>query len=389
MRKWMLIVALVLAATALASVAFAQDATPTPEPAVEESTAPADDADSAEVPVADTEAVEAEAAITTTQLAERQAYVTLDLQTGFPLDPFIVSVNGGGPVDAATLADECTGAISENPVLTINWEGEAEFASIFFFSDHDPTLVIQDPSGAFLCNDDASPLVQDPMISGTAPASGTYRVWVGNAEDTGLIPGLLVVTERPDITAGTFTLAGLVRRPAIRESAEQALAEIPGSEMVQRAVTRALARSLRAVPLQEGQTLTATATVTGSVPGFLWPVAEASPLPACSGVSNAEAQLQFALAEDTESVTVFFEGDADATLIVLAPDGTAFCADDTPNDDDSAPNLNPSLTIEAPEPGTYAVVVGRIQSESEVSGVVTVTLDPDAAPALHSLPADE
>src|SRR5262245_20002239 len=53
------------------------------------------------------------------------AYVTLNLAAGFPLDPFFVSVNGGGEVDASTLASGCTGYVNTEPTVTLNWTGEA------------------------------------------------------------------------------------------------------------------------------------------------------------------------------------------------------------------------------------------------------------------------
>ena len=87
---------------------------------------------------------------------EPSAYITLDLKAGFVLDPFLVSVNGGGEVDASTLDEGCVGFINDAPVMKANWEGKAEFIDIFFYSDTDPTLVVQLPDGSYVCADDAN-----------------------------------------------------------------------------------------------------------------------------------------------------------------------------------------------------------------------------------------
>ena len=40
------------------------------------------------------------------------AYVTVDLQAGFALDPFLVSVNAGGDVASSTLDATCVGFVT-------------------------------------------------------------------------------------------------------------------------------------------------------------------------------------------------------------------------------------------------------------------------------------
>ncbi|MBK8049151.1 MAG: hypothetical protein IPK16_19750 [Anaerolineales bacterium] len=51
------------------------------------------------------------------------------------LDPFIVSINGGGEVDASTLDPACNGFINDKPVLLVNWTGKAERVNIFYYSE--------------------------------------------------------------------------------------------------------------------------------------------------------------------------------------------------------------------------------------------------------------
>ena len=57
---------------------------------------------------------------------EPSAYLTLDMKAGFALDPFLVSLNGGGEVDASTFNTSCVGYINDKPVLTARWTGTVD-----------------------------------------------------------------------------------------------------------------------------------------------------------------------------------------------------------------------------------------------------------------------
>src|SRR5512136_1714118 len=87
------------------------------------------------------------------QQAPATAFITINPEAGFPLDPFIVSLQAGGPVDASTVAKGCKGFLTKNPALSVDYKGKAEILKIFFYSDGDPALLIQTPDGKFVCND--------------------------------------------------------------------------------------------------------------------------------------------------------------------------------------------------------------------------------------------
>ena len=126
------------------------------------------------------------------------ALVTLDLAAGFPLDPTFMSLNGGGEVDASLLSPDCKGFINRNPVATVNWTGAAEMLRAFFYSDSDSTLVVLTPDGKLVCNDNANEQLLDPVLDIKNPVPGKYRIWVGSAADRQRIPGILVLTAKPD-----------------------------------------------------------------------------------------------------------------------------------------------------------------------------------------------
>ena len=145
------------------------------------------------------------------------AFLTINPLAGFPLDPFLVTAQGGGPVAASTLAKDCIGYVPAKPTVTVDYKGKADLLKAFFYSDGDTTLVVQTPDGKYVCGDDTNRLVLDPTVEIKKPAQGRYNVWVGSAAAKDLVPGFLVFTARADMDASKLALGGLVKRPAAPE----------------------------------------------------------------------------------------------------------------------------------------------------------------------------
>lgn len=364
--------------------AFAQNATPTP--AAEEEGAAA----------TPTPAVEEEStfvgrdagidAMMAGEAAAPEAFITMNLAAGFPLDPFLVSVNGGGAVDASTWGEGCVGFINDAPTVTIDWEGETEFVEVFFYSDSDPVLVIETPDGEYLCADDANDLLLDPVIELSEPAAGRYNVWVGSYAADQLIPGLLVVTTQPEINLGTFSVAGLIRRAAIPEDLIEHEEVAPGrllrDGLTGELITEAEAEAVLAQEeIIDGERV--ELTVEGEAPAFELPVA----VGICAGYIDEEPDVSFELEAEGNHLRIYFEGDADSTLVVQLPDGSILCNDDAVVGD----NLNPLVDITDPPSGEYHVFVGRVQLDAPVSGelIVIESTDVDPADLDPVAPADE
>jgi hypothetical protein len=302
------------------------------------------------------------------------AYVTINLAAGFPLDPFLVSANGGGAVDASTLAPDCTGFIHTDPTVTVNWTGEADFIKAFFVSDHDPTLVIQTPDGAYLCNDDANALLLDPVVRIDEPAAGQYNVWVGSAAADQLLPGVLVLTTRPRVNLGTFVLGNLIRRPAIPEELPKAEGVQQGTADLRKALENPAQASVPIADLQAGFERTGQeVTNEGTVPAFELPGRDGL----CNGLVNPVPDYVFDWTGEAEHLRIFFEGDGDATLLVRTPDGLLLCNDDALG----LATLNPLVDLPDAAPGRYSVFVGRVNPAEPVTGELTVTESSELAPA--------
>jgi hypothetical protein len=304
------------------------------------------------------------------------AFITMNLEAGFVLDPFLVSVNGGGDVDASTLADGCTGYISENPILTVDWSGETDFVDVFFYSEHDPVLVIQTPDGGYLCNDDASDALLDPQIKLEAPAPGRYNFWVGSYDEGQLIPGILVLTARPNVTAGSFDLGDLVHRGAISEDDVQETEQTKLDELA-----KIQAETEITAPEEGTDTLSADVVADGEIPAFDIRVDDQI----CNGYISQEPAFGFNEDGNADLLRVFVEADADATLFLARGTDDIWCNDDA----EPGVNLNPMVEIENPEAGDYFVYVGRLSLDEPITATVTATENAELMPAVLAPAASE
>jgi hypothetical protein len=318
------------------------------------------------------QAVTAQAA-TATPAAEEAAvagaFIAISPQAGFPLDPFLVSLQGGGPVDASTVSDACSGFVAEAPAVTVDYQGEADLLRAFFLSNGDTTLVVQTPDGDFLCNDDTHPLLLDPSIVITAPVQGVYSVWVGSVAAQDLIPGFLVFTTKESVTAGSLALADLVRRQPLLATQPLRQRQIDAGQRL----AEALAAVEDAAALEAGgDDVTVEVTADGILPMPELLTNDAL----CSGLVSLTPSYAFDWSGETETLSLFVEAGGDTTLLVRTPDGSLLCSDDA-----SADTLNPLVAIAQPAEGRYLVWVGRITPDEPVSGVLTITETADAQPA--------
>lgn len=301
---------------------------------------------------------------------EPSAYLTLDMAAGFALDPFLVSLNGGGEVAASSLDDQCAGYVNDKPVLTARWHGAADELKVFFYSDSDSSLVIQQPDGKYVCADDFDPNVLDAQLTLTQPVTGTYKLWIGASDANQLIPGLLVITAQPDVSLATFDPSKLVKRPPLPDlQAPDAAAERKAKEVI----TETAPAEVNGVITAE-TTLTASVNVTGTTPAFQLGGEQS----VCSGIVGDKPDFVFAVKPGAEHVRVFFDGNEDTALAIVSAAAEPLCADDSAD----GQNANPVIDVVNPEPGNYAVYVGRFSDSGEITGTLTVTTDPNAEPAI-------
>ncbi|MEI2693421.1 MAG: hypothetical protein V9H69_28360 [Anaerolineae bacterium] len=123
----------------------------------------------------------------------------------------------------------------------------------------------------------------------------------------------------------------------------------------------------------DGQPVSVSLTVSGTIPLFELGL----PDPVCNGLVSGTPDLVFDWTGAEDAFTLFFEGDSDATLLVLSGDGELLtCGDDAAAD----LNLNPRVTVSKAKPGLYGVWVGRLDPAKPVLGTLTVVAGADAMP---------
>lgn len=101
----------------------------------------------------------------------------VSLAPGFTA-PNMVEGRAGGLTDASSLGEGCIGSISSDPDHALTLTAAIPNLRIFATASEDITLVIQQPDGSYICNDDTEGL--NPLVTAPSFAAGEYKVWVGS-----------------------------------------------------------------------------------------------------------------------------------------------------------------------------------------------------------------
>lgn len=118
------------------------------------------------------------------------------LRGGFMPDPFTVAITSGGNLDASTmgLGPSCRGFVTRQPDYILDLSSPSSFLRIYFAGAGDTTLVINDGSGHWQCNDDSFGGL-NPTVDLTRPPAGQYDIWIGSYRANENVRGTLHVTE--------------------------------------------------------------------------------------------------------------------------------------------------------------------------------------------------
>ncbi len=108
------------------------------------------------------------------------AYGTVNLNSGFTPDPYVINVASGGRNDAAqTVGSNCRGFIADAPDVRVNYRAGSFPLIVSVNSAADTTLVINAPDGRWYCDDDGGNKGMNPALRWGSPQSGQYDIWVG------------------------------------------------------------------------------------------------------------------------------------------------------------------------------------------------------------------
>lgn len=293
----------------------------------------------------------------------------ITLQGNFVLDPFVVSVIGGGLFPASDLSEDCPGFVPANPTLGLTLSGDpTENLRIFTYSDKDPVLVVKTPSGEFLCSDDTSSRVVDPTVEIASAEAGDYAIWVGAYAENQLVPAFLVVSHSPEVTAALFDVGTLVARVPVGDVEANLAAQLEAG--LRQIAGAALTATLD--PAAEPQVFEG-ASGGGEILAFQTDARGFQ----CAGFVSAQPTLDLTVPEGAPALAALFESTADSTLVIVSPDGRVFC-----NDDVLSGNLNPGIIIPNPPAGTFGIYVGAFDPAAPATGRLIVSGSGDVAQAI-------
>lgn len=132
----------------------------------------------------------------TPDVAAQPRYATVNLRADFSPDPHETRVEAGGDRQVQGLGSDCTGWIDyARPDVDLNYQAGSLPLYISVVAEADTTLIINDPSGRWLCNDDMEGL--NPGIVIQRPASGNYNIWIGTVDRGPAQPAVLRISEVP------------------------------------------------------------------------------------------------------------------------------------------------------------------------------------------------
>jgi hypothetical protein len=122
-------------------------------------------------------------------------YGSTSLSAGFTPDPYVVSLQSGGPYDSSTyISSSCRGFIAQAPDYRLSYNAGSWPLILSVDSAADTTLVVNGPDGQWYCDDDSGNGL-NPSLRWNNPPSGQYDIYIGTYGDAGLRDALLSISE--------------------------------------------------------------------------------------------------------------------------------------------------------------------------------------------------
>ena len=106
----------------------------------------------------------------------------ITLSSGFSPDPSTHTLTAGGSI-SVNMGSCNYGNVSSRPDFKLFYTAGSTFPLyIYATSSSDITLLVNTPSGQWVCNDDGYTGL-NPMLYFASPESGRYDIWVGTFSD--------------------------------------------------------------------------------------------------------------------------------------------------------------------------------------------------------------
>ncbi len=119
-------------------------------------------------------------------------YGSVRLRAGFLPDPHRVQLTAGGSI-SPNLGECSYGHVAGAPDVNFYYTtGGSTTLYIYARSASDTTLLINEPDGSWVCNDDGLGEGTNPMIVLPGAAGGQYNIWVGTYGDSNASANLYI-----------------------------------------------------------------------------------------------------------------------------------------------------------------------------------------------------
>ena len=259
-----------------------------------------------------------------------------------------VLAEGRNPV----AGDVCSGYVTAAPTAAVEMSGSGPFGVTAVAADgSDLVLLVQTPSGAWFCSDDAdglNPGVQFGTADDPTAEAGTYRVWVGTFADPNGMSDMEGMEEMPAVGPTSVTVTAARGEIVVTQPDMGMGMDLPDfMEGTYEGTDLRPDDALTTLTLRDGA---ATAQVTAG--GALINPVDGD---VCAGFVDARPTLAFTAEGSPLSVTAAATDD-DLVMLVRTPSGQWLCSDDA---DGSSPRVQTS------EQGRYAVWVGTFSRRPE------------------------
>jgi serine protease Do len=257
----------------------------------------------------------------------------------------------GGSNDVSYLGDGCVGHAASQPDFLLTVTEPLGPLSLQYTAEgtgDDAVMVVRDPEGRWLCNDDAGSETLDPALQLDQAAPGDYRIWVGSYQSGALFNGELGIG------------------PVSSGSASGAVAGLEWNETPyfgEVELERYFVPDPHSVIVLSGGTIDVREQGYGS---------------GCVGHASRRPDVRLRWSGSTERLRVYFLPDTagdDATLIVNASDGSWVC-----NDDAHGSTLDPEVSLGNVGEGRFDIWVGSYSSGDTIEGTLYFTELEDNAP---------
>lgn len=279
-------------------------------------------------------------------------YGVIALSAGFTPDPHSVSIASGGRVNtsALQLGSDCLGYAAAAPDYRLYWSGSTSELYMFFVAENegeDNTILISQPDGSWICNDDIDSDNPNPGLLLPNPADGQYDIWIGSYTEGVSSSGQLYIAERE----GGFS-------PPADSSARRGAGGLDFN-LETNYGTVSLDPSFTPDPHTE------VIYAGGSVD-----VSSLDLGAGCSGYAATAPDYSLNWGGGSSLYFSFLatsSGD-DTTMIINTPAREWLC-----NDNAGSETLNPGISLTNPAPGRYDIWVGNYSSGDFIEGELRIS----------------